>query len=169
MQKRVSVYPIYGLSYSWDSDPFDVSLLPFPIYKNVAIEPVADALKTSLGYFEKVSPQEFEKMRLVRFAIVHRYEASTSGVNDKDDQVANQLLHKLAACLRQIRPMRQPAGLMQGSVLKDGSFDITHAESWSPSTASWLQKRLLASPEGRDEAVRAGVPATASDRFPDRT
>jgi hypothetical protein len=128
MQKRVSVYPIYGLSDPWDSDPFDLSLLPFSIYKDVALEPVADALKASLSYFEKVSPQEFEKMRLVRFAIVHRYEASAVGVNDRDDQVANQLLHKLAACLRLIRPMRQPAGLMQGSVLKDGSFDITHAE-----------------------------------------
>jgi len=128
MQKKVSAYPIYGLSEYWDRDPFNLSLLPFRISEDVAIEPVADSLKVSLGYFEKFSPREAEKMRSVKFALVHRYETKANFVNDGDDAAANQLLHKLAACLRLIRPMRQPAGLMQGTVLDDGSFDITHAE-----------------------------------------
>jgi len=100
MQKKVSAYPIYGLSEYWDRDPFDLSLLPFRISEDVAIEPVADSLKVSLGYFEKFSPREAEKMRSVKFALVHRYETKANFVNDGDDAAANQLLHKLAACLR---------------------------------------------------------------------
>jgi len=128
MQKKVSAYPIYGLSDYWNGDPFDLSLLPFRVSHDVTIESVSGSLEGSLIHFEKFSPREAKKMRPVRYALVHRYETKTNVVNDQDDAVANQLLHNLAACLRLIRPMRQPAGLIQGAVLDDGSFDISHAE-----------------------------------------
>jgi hypothetical protein len=128
MQKRASIYPLYGLSDSLDSEPFDRSSLPFHIYKNVAIEPVAEILKISLEQWKKWSPREFEKQNSVRYAMVNRYEPELAFVGGTDDESSNQLLHHLAACLSLIRPMRQPAGLMQGNFKEDGTLDIMHAE-----------------------------------------
>src|SRR5437016_5089723 len=113
MQKRASVYPIYELAHPFmEKEFFDLSLLPFKIMEDVAIEPVTAMLKDSLDLFSKISAEKLDQQRSVQFALVHRYESKLNFRGSEDDQSSIQLLYNLAACLRLVRPMRQPAGMM---------------------------------------------------------
>jgi hypothetical protein len=111
-----------------ERDFFDLSLLPFQVTDDVAIESVASMLKESLEVFSKRSEEKLDRQRSIEYALVHRYETEVTYRGTEDDAASIQLLHNLAACLRIVRPMRQPAGLMQGHFKQDGTFDVMHME-----------------------------------------
>jgi hypothetical protein len=69
------------------------------------------------------------------YALVHRFDAATTFKNgeliqeDEHNGRSEQLIRKVAACLRLIRPMRQSAQFMQGHIRDDGTFDVLRFQS----------------------------------------
>ena len=59
----------------------------------------------------------------VKYAIVHRYEATSLDAGHAQQQSVD-LVNNIAACLRVVRPMRQFASLMVGNLRDDGTIQI---------------------------------------------
>jgi hypothetical protein len=66
---------------------------------------------------------DMETLASVKYAIVHRFEVPYLDVGQAQQQSAD-LVNNIAACLRLIRPMRQFASLMVGSLRDDGTIEI---------------------------------------------
>jgi hypothetical protein len=131
---RFNLYPIYGISNRWDEDPFDTNFLPFDICQNVRIESVADRFRNDAFslWGPMIGTSLRELLENVRYALVHRYEPRPLVENGEivgeeiQNQRSEELLRKIAACLRLIRPMRQPALMIRGVVREeDASFDVS--------------------------------------------
>jgi hypothetical protein len=130
---RFTLYPIYGFADRIDGEPFDINTLPFHVSEGVDIEAIFRRFRE--GTFELWRPQigaSVEDLETVRYALVHRYDPQPVIENGEfiADHVhsarSEELVRRLAACLRLIRPMRQHALVMRGNVRdEDGSFDVT--------------------------------------------
>ncbi len=130
---RFNLYPIHWIANPHlDPEPFDPNLLPFGIASGVQIE----AVQFRKGAFELhrrgLGEDLIEVMERVQYAIVHRYRPEAIIENGEivgefqHNEKSEQLLREVAACLRLVRPMRQHAMMMRGTIRdEDGSFDVT--------------------------------------------
>ncbi|MBZ5681454.1 MAG: hypothetical protein LAO24_15245 [Acidobacteriia bacterium] len=129
MTQNFTLYEIYQLAGGADDEQFDTTRLPFEIIQGVRIEEVSSFLKADTFTFvePRMGSDAARDLQQVQIALVHRYQ-SESGIymNQEEEQIRTsaQLVYNLAACLRLIRPMRQSALLMQGTVRDDGTFDV---------------------------------------------
>lgn len=128
-----TLYPIYSLAGEIDDEQFDLGLLPFDIGESVHIEAVHERFRpgTFDGFKDRLGTTVVDKIRNVRFALVHRYQPQPIMVNDEVigeqqySEESKKLATMLAACLRLIRPMRLDALSMWGKIRGgDGSFDV---------------------------------------------
>ena len=131
MTQKLTIHPI-SLAGQWDADPFDSTALPFAIITDVAIEDVSQLIsERSFSVFSKsddLSRSQLDALAGVRYGIVHRYGTESKWLRDEaKDRASIDLVEKLAACLRIIRPTRATALLIQGD-LEDWGFDATHFE-----------------------------------------
>jgi hypothetical protein len=133
MPQNLTLYAIHGIGNAWDDEPFDVSRLPFDLGHGVSIEDVSGLLGAdafSEYVTQEMGTRSVQRLRQLRFALVHRYDRFPIIVDgrivaEKGDDIGSiQLLRNTAACLRLIRPMRQDASLMYGSIMNDGTFEI---------------------------------------------
>jgi len=123
-----TLYPVYWLADQVDDEPFDLRQLPFDVVENVTIEDVSARFRdnTFAVWTEQLAADIAEHLEDVRYALVHRYEPKPAVrvAEHEQTQASETLLRNLAACLRLIRPMRQHALLMRGTIREDGSFDV---------------------------------------------
>jgi len=133
VRKHFTLYAIYGVANQrGEKEQFDLSRLPFDIAEDVRIEDVSVFVRddTFKPMEKRKGSDEVEKLQRVRYALVHRFDAAIAIENGRviteQDQVerSEQLVRKVAACLRLVRPMRQSASFMRGTVRDDGTFDI---------------------------------------------
>jgi hypothetical protein len=129
--QKLTIYPI-SLAGLWDADPFDSAALPFRILNDVAIEDVSHLIsERSVSVFSQsdyLSQSQLKALAGVRYGIVHRYQTESKWLKDEaKDRGSIDLVEKLAACLRVIRPTRATALLIQGD-LEDWGFDASHFE-----------------------------------------
>lgn len=124
--KRVTLYPVAGLTSAWEDEPFDLSQLPASILPSVTIENVSPMFKDDTWNLFKteLGKRDMEVLEKVNHAIVHRYESNYSD-SDADLQSVD-LVHNVAACLRLIRPMRQFALVIGGTLLPDDAIQVQH-------------------------------------------
>lgn len=127
--QRVTLYPLAGLTGSWEDEPFAESQLPATIVTGVTIENVTSMFKDDTWDFfeEEMSKRDMEVLRRIKCAIVHRYPSSKYGSGELEQQSA-QLIHNIAACLRLIRPMRQYALIINGPLQEDGTIQVQSFE-----------------------------------------
>jgi hypothetical protein len=134
---RFTLYPIQWLADEVDGHPFDKRQLPFDIFQGVRIEDVSQRfLKGTFDLFKaRLGEEIIQKLERVRYALVHRYKPETTFVNGEffgeveQAQASENLIRRVAACLRLIRPMRQSALFMAGSIRDDGTFDVPRFDS----------------------------------------
>ncbi len=124
-----TLYAIYSLG-QYDEEPFDTGRLPLEIANCVRIEHVAPLLRedTFDHVKSRMGTSPVEQLAGVEYALVHRYEipATDAHAAEKRDprEASEELVRNIAACLRLIRPMRQSALSMHGTVREDGTFDV---------------------------------------------
>src|SRR5438132_6296156 len=130
---KFTLYPIYWLGDVVDDERFDLNQLPFDLTEGVRIEAVAG--RFSKGTFDlfkaKLGTDIADLLEGVRYALVHRYDPESIVVDgqatgeEQNRESSEKLTRMLAACLRLIRPMRQHALLMRGTIRDDdGSFYV---------------------------------------------
>ena len=132
-----SLYAIYGLALEWGHPEFDLKRLPFDVMDGVRIEDVSTLIPDgAFAFMEgRISSDDIETLQSTHYAIVHRFDARMTYENgimvQEHEHMARseQLVRKIAACLRLIRPMRQSATFMQGIVRDDGTFAILPFQS----------------------------------------
>lgn len=136
MQKKFTLYAIYSLANQWgEPEQFDLKCLPFDIAEGVRIEDVSQLLRhdTFKLVENRAGSDEVEALQRTRYALVHRFDADMTIQNGEvistEDYIqhSEQLVRKVAGCLRLIRPMRQSSSFMRGNIRNDGTFDV---ESW---------------------------------------
>lgn len=129
MQQDVTLYPIAGLAEEWDDEPFDKSKLPELIMQDVTIENVSSMFTANSWDLFKalLSQRDMQTLTQVEYAIVHRFNPAQSFIGSviiNPEQRSKQMLERLAACLRLIRPMKQFAMRISGSMRTDGTIDV---------------------------------------------
>lgn len=132
-----SLYPIQGVAREWRRENFDLSRLPIAIVPGVRIEDVSGCIASdTFKWVERdLGSRAAETLSETHYALVHRHDAQATFQNDKVVQEheyverSEQLVRKLAACLRLIRPMRQYSNFMRGNVRDDGTFDVRHFQA----------------------------------------
>jgi len=130
---QFNLYPIHWVAAHLDPEPFVDADLPFEVAEGVCIERVAERFRAdTFEYHRRHLGDLVEPLERVRYAIVHRYNPNPIVVNGEQIGVANHsqesenLVRQVVACLRLIRPMRQHALMMRGSIRdEDGTFDVT--------------------------------------------
>ena len=130
---KFNLYPILWVAKPHlDPEPFDPSLLPFDLADGVRIERVKFREDAFELHRRDLGDRLVEAVEGVRYALVHRYNPDMVVANEQvidevqHDYRSKQLLQNIAACLRLVRPMRQHAMMMWGTVRdEDGSFDVT--------------------------------------------
>jgi hypothetical protein len=122
---RVTLYPINAVSEMWQDDPFDHTQLPAQIVPGVTIENVKALFneQTFSWVGTEMGKYDMETLGGVKYAIVHRFEVPHLD-NGKADTESSELVNRIAACLRLIRPMRQFASRMVGNLRPDGTIEI---------------------------------------------
>ena len=131
------MYAIYSLAKSqWEEEEqFNISRLPFDIAEGVRIEDVSRFIRD--GTFKLMEKRkgsdEVEALQRTRYALVHRFDAEMTIKNGEvistEDYIqrSEQLVRKVAACLRLIRPMRQSSTFMRGNIR---GFNSRHSRTW---------------------------------------
>lgn len=132
---RFSLYPIHWVAKPYlDPEPFDHNLLPFEVTEGVRIEALADRFRS--GTFDlhrrHIGEDLTRILERVQYGIVHRYNPEPVLLEGKfigevqRNEASEKLVREIVACLRLIRPMRQHALMMRGTIRdEDGSFDVT--------------------------------------------
>ena len=116
-----------------DDDDFAVEQLPLELVEGVTLEDVSALIKEDAFEFvkTKMGTDAAETLQGIRYAFVHRYDPQQ--VRDESGMIVSEeipaskstsLLQMVAACLRLIRPMRQMAVMMSGTVREDGTFEV---------------------------------------------
>jgi hypothetical protein len=136
MPQHFSLYDIYALETYADSDAFDKTRLPVEITDDVRIEHVEPLLNKDTFAFvaPRMGTDSAERLESVKYALVHRFELNSGpsiGLDDEEEQKNKSvmLVRNIAACLRLIRPMRQFALSMSGTVREDGTFNVRSFDS----------------------------------------
>ena len=132
MKSKFTLYAIYWLANEWGEKHFNLGRLPFEIAEGVRIEDVSTFILEEAFELvrERNGSEEVKRLRDTQYALVHRYDATTTFANgaliqeDDHDARSEQLIRNIAGCLRLIRPMRQSSSFMQGDVREDGTFDV---------------------------------------------
>lgn len=132
-----SLYPIQGVAREWRHEQFDLARLPIGIVPGVRIEDVSGCIASdTFKWVERdLGSRAVKTLGETRYALVHRHDAQATfqggEVVQEHEYVerSEQLVRKLAACLRIIRPMRQYSNFMRGNVRDDGTFDVRHFQS----------------------------------------
>jgi hypothetical protein len=132
-----SLYPIQGLARECGREQFDLSRLPIEIVPGVRIEDVSTYIASdTFKLVERdLGARAVKTLSETHYALVHRHDAKTTFQNGEMVQEhayieqSEQLVRKVAACLRVIRPMRQYSNFMRGIVRDDGKFDVRHFQS----------------------------------------
>jgi hypothetical protein len=124
MPRKISIEPIYALADAIDAHPFDARVLPLRVIPNVAIEDIIGLFDdATFAWLEnEIGRRDLQAMRDVRYAIVHRYETIEEHQGNQDHESA-VLLNNLAAFLQLIRPMRQRANLIQGTLTERNTLN----------------------------------------------
>ena len=132
---RFVLYPISAVSDGWDDEGFDRDRLPFELAEGVRIEAVHDRFREdAFDHATKMLGEEIvHSLRGVRCALVYRYDSEARENPETGkiirgyeiDRNAEILTRNVAACLRLIRPMRERALVMRGTIRDDGTFDVT--------------------------------------------
>ncbi|HKS80163.1 MAG TPA: hypothetical protein VJR23_01540 [Candidatus Acidoferrales bacterium] len=127
MNTKVNVYAIVGLTQDWEDEPFDLSQLPARILPDVTIEDVAPMFaEDAFALFKgELAPRKFRLLQNVKYAIVHRFQSPPVHDDSASKLEIGELVYKLAACLRLIRPMRQFATMIHGELLPGGRVQVT--------------------------------------------
>jgi hypothetical protein len=122
---RVTLYSISGVSEFWNYEPFDHTKLPAQIVQGVTIESVMTMFnkETFSWVASEMGNRDLDTLSNVKYAIVHRFEVPSDD-SGKAERESDHLVYRTAACLRLIRPMRQAALTMSGSLLPDGTVKI---------------------------------------------
>jgi len=123
--RRVTVYPIAGVTGPWQDEPFDTSALPTQLIPDLHIEDVSSMFKNDTwDLFEgEMGKRDVEVLRRVKYAIVHRYWSTEHGTGDLERK-SSELVYNIAACLRLIRPMKQYALVINGPIQPDGTIRV---------------------------------------------
>src|SRR5258706_2268877 len=127
LPEKVTLYPIYSVAQ--DDDQFDPGALPFTVAPEITVEDASGLFndETFRWTEREMGRHDLVDLRSVRYAIVHRYR--TEQPNRGGDDIASEdLVRSVMACLRLIRPMRQQASLMQGTMTQGRGFDVQHFE-----------------------------------------
>jgi hypothetical protein len=131
MPQHFSLYDIYALETYSESDPFDKMRLPFEVMDGVRIEHVEPLFKENTFAFvtPRMGTDAVKRLEQVTHALVHRFDLISGcgiGLDQQEEQknASEILVRNVAACLRLIRPMRQFALSMHGTVREDGTFDV---------------------------------------------
>ena len=122
-----TLYPIYWLADETNGEPFDRGRLPFDVVEGVRIESVKEYFREdAFDVWEKPAGAEtIRVLERVRYALVHRHEPQPDVGGDPKHRDPDRLIRTVAACLRLIRPMRQQALVIRGTVRgEDESFDV---------------------------------------------
>jgi hypothetical protein len=140
--QRLTLYPIAGVAGPWEDEPFDESKLPAPIASDVTVENVTPLFSRDAWSFaeNQVGKRDLETLKRVKHAIVHRYFSGRYGTGISEQESAD-LVHNLAACLRLIRPMRQYALVINGSLQPDDTISIQSFDHPSNSLKSPTSKK----------------------------
>ena len=130
MPLKATLYPIYALADRADGLPFDTRILPFQIVEAVTVEDVTAMFTpdTFAWVRNELGRHDVEELQRVDYAIVHRYESNEMGEGGNDDMRSDKLVRNLVACLRLVRPMRQQASLMRGTLGQHGKINVQHFE-----------------------------------------
>jgi hypothetical protein len=130
MPSKVTLYSIYAVADEIDGQPFDKRALPFQIREGVALENVRPFFTpdTFKWVRNELGRHDVEDLERIEYAIVHRYYADVAGDGSVPDVESEVLVRSLVACLRLVRPMRQPTSLMRGELLQDGTINVQHFE-----------------------------------------
>jgi hypothetical protein len=126
LEDKVNLYAIAELAPNWQDEPFDHSKLPAAIVPNVAIENIEPMFNpNTFDLFDKyLGKDDLEALRSVRHAIVHRFQMGNYHDEATQKLESGQMVYDLAACLRLIRPMRQFAMLIRGTLKPDGKLEV---------------------------------------------
>ena len=132
-----SLYPIQGIAREWRREQFDLARLPIGILPGLRIEDVSSCIAADTFKFVErdLGTRAVETLSETHYALVHRHDAKTTFQNGEMVQEheyieqSEQLVRKVAACLRLIRPMRQYSNFMRGVVRDDGKFDVRHFQT----------------------------------------
>jgi hypothetical protein len=126
-ETKVNLYAVYGITHTWEDEPFDESALPARIVPNVTIESVSSMFtESSFDLFAaSLSPDDLKSLRAVKYAVVERFQRKTTFHGEEEQKFdIGQTIYSLAACLRLIRPMRQFAMRIHGVLKDDGTLDV---------------------------------------------
>jgi hypothetical protein len=126
MENRINLYAIALVSHHWDDEPFDPSKLPALVVPTIAIENVESMFSdTAFELFESGrSKQEMGALRNVKYALVHRFQVGPYHDEATQKLESGATIRSLAACLRLIRPMRQFATMIHGTLTSDGTLRV---------------------------------------------
>ena len=136
MTKYFTLYPIYGVVGQGRPDFFDLGRLPFMIAEGITIEDVSQLIRDEFKHVEqRMGSDDADQLQTTQYALVYRFEATMTNENGEIVQEhehvskGEQLIRKVAACLRLIRPMRQSSNFMRGTVRPNGTFNIGSFQS----------------------------------------
>jgi hypothetical protein len=127
MADKITLYAINAVGAPWDDEsPFDMRVLPFTILPEVTVENISELFNENTFSWagQTISNTDLADLKSVRYAIVHRYKTAYPFQGDEENE-SEDLVTKIAACLRLIRPMRQRALVMRGVMTQQG-LDVHH-------------------------------------------
>jgi hypothetical protein len=142
---RITLYPLYSAG----RHPWDEGALADPRYEimeGVTIENVSLLITPETFSVWKgahfLSADQLESLENIKYAIVHRYSVEHASEPEMN-QESQQLVGKLTVCLLLVRPMRRNhAGIVQGVVLEDGTFEASRFGVAEPVEVPHVQKHF---------------------------
>jgi hypothetical protein len=142
---RITLYPLYSAG----RHPWDEGALADPRYEimeGVTIEDVSSLITPQTFSVWKgahfLSADQIESLENIKYAIVHRYSVEHASEPEMN-QESQQLIGKLTVCLLLVRPMRRNhAGIVQGVVLEDGTFEASRFGVAEPVEVPHVQKHF---------------------------
>jgi hypothetical protein len=141
MEQNFSLFPLERVAGHWygtDQGDFDDSQLPFEIVKDVHVENVSALIrKSEFDYLQSNLGSDTVKfLRNISYAIIHRFpnievnpSTGTYKLEQELTQESSELVQKITACLRLIRPTTQHAQFMGGRIDSKGKLRHFHFDN----------------------------------------
>jgi hypothetical protein len=142
---RITLYPLYSAGrHPWDEGA--LADLRYEIMEGVTIEDVSSLITPQTFSVWKgahfLSADQLESLENIKYAIVHRYSVEHASEPEMN-QESQQLIGKLTVCLLLVRPMRRNhAGIVQGVVLEDGTFEASRFGVAEPVEVPHVQRHF---------------------------